>query len=200
MALTTILTQAMAVPQQLFSGPDISLGIAIVVFALTLSPTVMLSVADNIFDDQLFINLQRIVPNVDAKSVIDHGASGIVADMSEFYDADTVQGILQSYNLALKDVWLVCLVLGCVSFLGSASVEWKRISKPQKQAQKPDQASSSGHEYDVELVSVKEYSRSKSNAEFLSEEGNGAKAVTEGAFTRETSSQHTRVVEHKETI
>lgn len=184
-------------PQQLFSGPDISLGIAISVFALTLSPTVMLSVANNIFDEQLFRNLQRIVPNVDAKSVIDHGASGIVADMSQLYDAATVQGILQSYNLALKDVWLVCLVLSCVSFLGSVSVEWKRTGKPKKQVQTPDQKSTpiSRNERDVELVSVEGASSTRSKYD-VSEGEDSAMSGIEVPSAAETRSEHTKVVGH----
>lgn len=110
----------------------------------------MISIADNIFNEQLVINLERLLPNVDAQAIIDHGASELASAMSVIYNSETVKGILEAYNLALKSVWLLLLVLSCLGTLGAAGVKWNKIERPQKQAQKPSQEPAQGSNPDIE--------------------------------------------------
>ncbi|KAF3768091.1 MFS general substrate transporter [Cryphonectria parasitica EP155] len=119
--------QSIMVPQTVMKGPDISLGTSCMMFAQTIAGTVLLSASQNVFEDNLVLELRRIVPDVDPNVVIGHGASGLAKAMSAIYDSATVHGILVSYNLALTQVWTICLVMCCLGSFGALTVEWKSV-------------------------------------------------------------------------
>ncbi|OAA66814.1 Major facilitator superfamily domain, general substrate transporter [Niveomyces insectorum RCEF 264] len=121
--------QALMVPQTVLQGRDIALGTSTMIFMQTMSGTIFLSVSANVFQGRLVAELARRAPDVDPQVVVGSGASGIQAAMSALYSEADVQAILASYALGLRRVFLLGLVLACLTVLGSTTVEWKSVKK-----------------------------------------------------------------------
>ena len=140
--------QALMAAQTVFRGPDISLAISVLIFAQTLAGTVFISVAQNVFQSSLIKQLHKIVPDVDPAVVLGAGASHLREAMEEKYPTE-VDAIFKAYNNALQQVFLLSLILACLTALGSGGMKWtslKKAKEEQKAEQKediPDQAESS---------------------------------------------------------
>jgi hypothetical protein len=117
------------VPQTVLSGGDIAIGTALMIFAQTISGTILLSVGENILQDGLLGELAVRAPSVDPKIVISSGASGLKDKMLKLYPADVVQEILESYSAALRRIWIMAVCLGCLSLIGSGLMEWRSVKK-----------------------------------------------------------------------
>ncbi|KAH0421732.1 major facilitator superfamily transporter [Colletotrichum camelliae] len=118
--------QCIIAAQTVFKGRDIALATSVLVFLQSLGGTVFLAVAQNIFSSRLVAELRRNVPNVNPAVVINAGASGLVDSMRKTYP-DSVDGIIESYNKALQNVFLIATVLGCLTVLGIGFFEWKSV-------------------------------------------------------------------------
>ncbi|KAK9781523.1 putative Major facilitator superfamily (MFS) profile domain-containing protein [Seiridium cardinale] len=129
--------------QTVLSGHDIAIGTALTVFMQSLASAIFLSVSDNVFQQHLVAELAATVPAVDPAIVIANGASGLRGVMQVRYP-EFVDGILVAYNQALRRVFLVGLVLTCLSIFGSASVEW--VSVLQNKQESKEEAHSSEKE------------------------------------------------------
>ncbi|KAH9236437.1 hypothetical protein K456DRAFT_1770540 [Colletotrichum gloeosporioides 23] len=127
--------QCIIVAQTVFKGRDIALATSVLVFLQSLGGTVFLAVAQNIFSSRLVAELRRNVPNVNPAVVINAGASGLVDSMRKTYP-NSVDGIIESYNRALQNVFLIATVLGCLTVLGVGFFEWKSVkeNKPKTDA------------------------------------------------------------------
>ncbi|KAI8202194.1 Efflux pump aflT [Colletotrichum sp. SAR 10_76] len=127
--------QCIIAAQTVFKGRDIALATSVLVFLQSLGGTVFLAVAQNIFSSRLVAELRRNVPNVNPAVVINAGASGLVDSMRKTYP-DSVDGIIESYNKALQNVFLIATVLGCLTVLGIGFFEWKSVkeNKPKTDA------------------------------------------------------------------
>lgn len=119
------------VPQTVLSGADVALGTSAMVFMQTISGTVFLSVGGNVFQDRLRAELAARVPDVDPGVVVRSGASRLREAMGRVYPHD-VEGILAAYAAALQRVFLISVVLACLSVFGSAFCEWKSVKKDKK--------------------------------------------------------------------
>lgn len=122
------------VPQTVFTGPDISLGTSAMMFTQTLTGSVFLSVAQNVWQSSLLKYLENDVPEVDPRLVIANGASGLAGAMSKLYSKATVTGILKAYSKALQNVWIIAVVLACLSIFGTVFIEWKSVKAKPKPA------------------------------------------------------------------
>ncbi|KAJ9150791.1 Major facilitator superfamily transporter [Pleurostoma richardsiae] len=124
--------QSMMVPQTILTGADISLGTSLMIFAQTISGTIFLSVCQNVFQEKLLHELESRVPAADPAVVIAHGASGLKSAMGDIYPKDVVDGILRAYSDAMQNIWIISVVLACLSILGVMLVEWKSVKKDKK--------------------------------------------------------------------
>ncbi|KAI8169254.1 Efflux pump aflT [Colletotrichum sp. SAR 10_70] len=120
--------QCIIAAQTVFKGRDIALATSVLVFLQSLGGTVFLAVAQNVFSSRLVAELRRNVPNVNPAVVINAGASGLVDSMRKTYP-DSVDGIIESYNRALQNVFLIATVLGCLTALGIGFFEWKSVKE-----------------------------------------------------------------------
>lgn len=114
------------IPQTVFSGPDISLGTSMVIFAQTMSGTIWISVANNIFLGNLVTELTERAPNVDPRVVTTAGASGVTESLGKIYP-DAIGEILEAYSAALGKLWIIPAVLACLGVMSCAFVEWKSV-------------------------------------------------------------------------
>ncbi len=125
------------IPQTVLSGPDISLGTSVVIFAQTISGTIWISVANNVFNDRLVSEIVQRAPNVDPQVVVKAGASGIPESLGKIYP-NSLDEILQAYSSALQRLWIILVVLSCLSVFGVLFVEWKSVKGPKKQVENPE--------------------------------------------------------------
>ncbi|KAI5865334.1 major facilitator superfamily domain-containing protein [Durotheca rogersii] len=123
--------------QTVLKGKDIAIGTSVVIFVQTLAGAMFLSICNNIFTQRLIAELAGRVPEVDPAVVIASGASGVRAAMARAYP-EFVEGIMSAYNAALQRVFLVGLILCCLSVLGGAAMEWvdvRVVKKDEAQAE-----------------------------------------------------------------
>lgn len=131
--------QSLMVPQTVLKGRDIALGTSAMIFMQTISGTIFLSVAQNLFTDHLVQELAAHAPGVDAQFVVAAGAADIQATMSKVYSPAQVTEIIASYAAALQKVFLLALILATLTVLGSATLEWKNVNKGKKKPVKKDE-------------------------------------------------------------
>ncbi|KAK3688242.1 major facilitator superfamily domain-containing protein [Podospora appendiculata] len=120
--------QPLMVPQTILSGGDIAIGTSVMMFAQTLSGTICISVANSVFQQGLVDELSVRAPGVDPRVVANAGAQSVAESMRKVYP-DSVEQILVSYSKALQRVWVIPVVLACLSIFGSAFQEWRSVRK-----------------------------------------------------------------------
>ncbi|KAF2433313.1 MFS general substrate transporter [Tothia fuscella] len=115
--------QTLIAAQTVLPGPDIPIGTAIMMFAQTLGGALMVSVAQNVFSNQLAKNLGKIVPDFDANIVLATGAT----ELKKQVEAKFLPGVLTAYNNALTETWYVALALSILAGVGVSVVQWKSV-------------------------------------------------------------------------
>lgn len=129
--------QPVMAAQTVFKGADMALATSVLIFIQSLSGTVFLSVAENVFQTQVVKQLHQIVPSVDPEIVLHTGASQLHAAMRAEYP-DEVDGILKAYNNALQQVFLIAVVLACLTVFGLVGMEWKSLKKAKEEKKKSE--------------------------------------------------------------
>ncbi|OOF93451.1 hypothetical protein ASPCADRAFT_173225 [Aspergillus carbonarius ITEM 5010] len=111
--------QPMMVVQAALGITDIPSATAIITFAQTLGGALFVSVAQNVFQNELHQNLAK-VPGVDAASVVQAGATML----REVVSADQLPAVLEAYNGAVTTTFYVGLAMGALSIVGALPIEW----------------------------------------------------------------------------
>lgn len=119
--------------QTVLKGADISLGTSVLLLAQSLSGAIFLSVGQNLFATKLLEELKSRAPGVDAAVVVNNGASGLKALITEKYGADAATAVLEAYNIALRQCFLVGVILSCLTILSGLGTEWKSVKGDQQQ-------------------------------------------------------------------
>lgn len=114
-----------ALPQK-----DVPMGMALVFFGQLVGSTVFVSVGQNVFSNQLVKRLDGF-PGFDVGLVTEGGATALVEALPEGVRA----AALVEYNEALRQVFLVGLIVTCLAVLGTATLEWLSVKKPQEGGQ-----------------------------------------------------------------
>ncbi|OHF03888.1 hypothetical protein CORC01_00750 [Colletotrichum orchidophilum] len=111
--------------QTVLPKKDVPIGISLTLFGQLIGGAIFLSVAQNIFTNQL---LQRLssVPGLDAQKIMDSG----VTSLTNLPDSVKAT-VLFAYNEAIRQVFLVGLVLACVAIFGALALEWRSVRQPE---------------------------------------------------------------------
>lgn len=121
------LQSALTAAQTALPLEDIAVGTATIMFCENLSAAIMVSVAQNVFSNQLVKNLTSYVPTIDPSTILSAGATQIKTQVSsEFYSA-----ILLAYNRALTHTFYVGVGLSCCALLGAVWLEWLSVKGKQ---------------------------------------------------------------------
>ncbi|ATY62230.1 sulfate permease 2 [Cordyceps militaris] len=120
--------QPIIAAQTTFTGSDLAIATSVLIFLQSLSGTVFLSVAQNVFQGTLLRVIQQTLPDVDPAEVLGVGASELGAAMQIKYP-DRVGAILDAYNEGLRSVFLVSVVFACVGSLAVPLMEWRCVKK-----------------------------------------------------------------------
>ena len=106
---------------------DVPMGMAFMFFGQLLGSTVFVSVGQNVFSNQLVQRLSGF-PGFDVSLV----TSGGVTALLDALPAGVRGPALVAYNEALRDVFKVGLIVTCLAILGTATLEWLSVKKPQQ--------------------------------------------------------------------
>ncbi len=131
------------VPQNVLRGSDLPIGTSLVVFSQSLSGTIFQSVGNNLLNGQVVSALEARVPQVDPDVVLRAGVGHLASSMQRLYP-QYVSQIIEAYAQALRQVFLVLLILTCLSIIGGAAIEWKSVKR----------AKSKGAGVATEMISV----------------------------------------------
>jgi len=132
--------QAIVAVQAGSKNVDIPSGIALLCFAENFGGAVFVSVAQNLWANNLALKLQNIA-GIDPSRVFNTGATEITTLTQ---DPDTLEAIKVAYNDALSQPFLVALILLCIATIGTLGVDWKNIK--QKEEKSKDSAKTQNSE------------------------------------------------------
>ncbi len=109
--------------QVVLNQKDMPTGNAIAIFFNSLGGAVSVSVAQNIFVNGLVKKIPIYAPDVDPLVVFNAGATHI----ADVVSAADLPGVLQAYNLALDEAFILPIAVGGIAFFLSFFVEWKSV-------------------------------------------------------------------------
>ncbi|KAE8356484.1 major facilitator superfamily domain-containing protein [Aspergillus coremiiformis] len=119
------LQTAFAAPQCTLSLEDIPIGTAVVLFTENLSAAVFVSVAQNVFSNQLKTNLATYAPDADARAILSGGAT----EVKSLVPQSLYPAVLFAYNKALNQTFYVGVALSCCAVLGFLGMQWVSVKK-----------------------------------------------------------------------
>ncbi|KAJ5466645.1 Efflux pump roqT [Penicillium diatomitis] len=111
--------------QTVLSSTDLPVGISIITFSQSLSGALFVSIAQNVFQNRLVLNLTRYASSIDPAVVVQAGASNLAGKIPR----SLLPSVLAAYNLAVTQTFFVCVAMALVSFLAACLVEWKSMKK-----------------------------------------------------------------------
>ncbi len=105
---------------------DVTMGMAVMFFGQLVGSTVFVSVGQNVLSNQLVQRLDGF-PGFDVGLVTSGGATALL---------DALPGSVRelavlAYNEALREVFRVGLIVTCLAVLGTSTLEWLSVKKPQ---------------------------------------------------------------------
>ncbi|KAI1387347.1 MFS transporter [Hypoxylon trugodes] len=107
---------------------DMAMATSILTFTQTLSSSIFLAVAQNIFQNQLIKNLAAKAPGIDSGSVVNAGATALSGDVP----ADQRPAVLEAYNEALIQTFYVAVATSALSIFGPIFMDWISLKQPEK--------------------------------------------------------------------
>lgn len=130
--------------QTVLSKKDVPTGVALIFFCQMLGGAIFVSVGQNVFDSHLVAELVKLVPGLSPLEIVNTGAT----DIRGIVPAQYLHEVLVVYNLALREVFIVALAMGCISILGAGLVEFRSVKGKQgptaKSVEKEESADPSG--------------------------------------------------------
>ncbi|KAI9040793.1 MDR family MFS transporter [Aspergillus affinis] len=115
--------------QTVLPEEDVSIGTSLVVFARSLGGAIFVSVGQNIFSNHIVSGMLARVPELDPSIVLESGATDLQQTVRQATSgqANVVARVLEIYNEAIVQTFVVALVLACVSIIGALGVEWRTV-------------------------------------------------------------------------
>lgn len=104
------------------------------VFAQTMGGAIFISVSQNILTSHLVSGITQLAGDLDPTMVVNTGAT----DLRNLVPAEQLPAVLEVYNQALRQVFLLGTGLASVSILGALGLEWKTVKKPEKATAEKD--------------------------------------------------------------
>ncbi|KAK2680358.1 Tetracycline resistance protein TetA/multidrug resistance protein MdtG [Fusarium oxysporum f. sp. vasinfectum] len=103
---------------------DVSIGTAMVMFVQMLGGALFVSVAQNLFTNQLVKNLMALgIPNLHPEVIVHAGATSL----RSMIDPEALPQVLTAYNAALVKTFELALIMSCLSILGALGIKWKSV-------------------------------------------------------------------------
>ncbi|PLB49198.1 putative MFS toxin efflux pump [Aspergillus steynii IBT 23096] len=116
----TGIQQHMLVYQAVLPPVDVPTATAIGMFLQTLGGAVFVSVAQNVFNNQLRTNLHTMAPHVDSDKVISAGATML----RKVVDKVDLDGVLRAYSDSITHTFYISVATAAMAFFAALGVQW----------------------------------------------------------------------------
>lgn len=107
---------------------DIPTGVAIAMFTQLCGGALFVSVAQNVFSNSLLENAAKDLPGIDLGALIKTGAT----NLKNIVPQNELQTLLEDYNGALQQAFMVGLILSVMSIVGALTMEWKSVKSQEE--------------------------------------------------------------------
>jgi hypothetical protein len=118
------LMQTVLIAQTVLDIDDTPTGTAALIFFQTLGGAIMLSVAQNVFQNRLLANIEAIFPGLNPSMLL--GNTG-ATNLQNVVPAEYLPEVLAAFNKALSSVFYVGAAMASLSVFGSVGIEWKSV-------------------------------------------------------------------------
>lgn len=115
--------QGLIAVQVVLPARDVPIGTAMIMFCQTLGGALFISVAQNVFENELLANLKSLVPDLDPTVVLNAGAT----TLTEKVPSEFLAGVRLAYNNAIMDSFYVATAMAGLSIFGAIALEWKSV-------------------------------------------------------------------------
>ncbi|KAF2857657.1 putative MFS aflatoxin efflux pump [Piedraia hortae CBS 480.64] len=109
--------------QTVLPRKDVPIGVSLMMFIQQLSGAIFVSVSQNVFGSKLVSGIVRLVPNLKPQQIVDTGAT----ELRKLVPASALPKVLIAYNAALRQIFIVGVIMSCLAALGAFTLEWKSI-------------------------------------------------------------------------
>jgi hypothetical protein len=119
--------------QTVLSKKDVAIGSSIIFFATTLSGSIFLSVAQNVFAERLAKGLASLASSpAEAAEWVKAGAT----NFRDVVPKQLLNAALGKWNDALRGVFYVAVAMAALSMIGALTMEWRTVKRGEGQADK----------------------------------------------------------------
>lgn len=132
--------QSFLAVQTVLPQKDIPIGTTAVIFANNLGGAIFVSVANNLFTNELSKGLHQHVPAVDPALILEAGAT----EWRDKVSATILSVVLTVYNSAVTRTFFVPTALGCATVVAALLVEWKSVKKGKVAQEEKDVSPTAG--------------------------------------------------------
>ncbi|KAJ5976581.1 MFS transporter [Penicillium waksmanii] len=117
--------------QTVLPEKDVSIGTCLVVFARSLGGAIFVSVGQNVFSNCIVSGILARVPELDPYIILQTGATELRHEVkqSSLGDDKVLAVVLEIYNDAIVQAFVLALALACISIVGAIGVEWRTVKK-----------------------------------------------------------------------
>lgn len=136
--------QSFLAVQTVLPQKDIPIGTTAIIFANNLGGAVFVSVASNLFTNELTKGLRQHVPAVDPTTILAAGAAEWRTKVSSAFLSD----VLKVYNSAITRTFFVPMALGCAAVAAALAVEWKSVKKGKVNQEKDSSSSADSADFE----------------------------------------------------
>ena len=102
---------------------DVSIGVALMLFAQLLGGAIFLSAAQNVLNTELIARARQIFGDNIDPSFLNEGATQLVERLPE----DIKSRFKEAYNDVMNHVFRVGMALTCLTILGALAMEWRSV-------------------------------------------------------------------------
>ena len=119
--------QALITVQAVLPLRDVPTGTAMAMFCQTFGGALMVSVAQNVFNNRLIEQLGNLarsgVKGVDPEIILHIGATSL----KKAIPPNVLPLVQEAYNTALTETWYIAVAMVCIGAIGAVFVEWKSV-------------------------------------------------------------------------
>lgn len=113
--------------QTVLDESEIPSATALIIFMQLFGAAIFVSVGESVLTNKLVSYISRVIPDVDAAAVASTGATSL----GTVIPAQYLHGVLEVYNYALTQIFVLVLVMACLTVIGSAAMEWRSVKGKQ---------------------------------------------------------------------
>src|SRR5437764_7563232 len=101
----------------------VPIGTALAMFMQSFGGALLISVAQNVFDNTLLKGIRTHAPSVHGSTILHVGAT----DLAQIFPKALLQPIQVAYNHALTQTYVIVLAMAILSVVATVLVEWKSV-------------------------------------------------------------------------